>query len=237
MPSLFCKAHLDTDLLSPLRRAITRGQLLRAHSSYLPPAAFVALRSHLAENYINGSFLKEPPTPEGTTAAPKPNPLEDPAATEAMLDGLKDMMSKQAAGFIPQVRVCTSRGRVKPEPVLESMAIALIYCTHRWRPCTLSTASSHPRSSVRRLGNQNLSDRDPCTRGKADTLQPGAEPTYSSHPLPAPRPLQRAPPARRATRDPDRPRRELVLRHVVVLFMHVWPFARVPTLARRWHEW
>ncbi|GAA5955165.1 hypothetical protein JCM8115_001871 [Rhodotorula mucilaginosa] len=107
------------------QRAITRGQLLRAHSSYLPPAAFVALRAHLAENYINGSFLKEPPAPEGTTAAPKPNPLEDPAATEAMLDGLKDMMSKQAAGFIPQMATMYLVNRFFPPALLARIPFPL----------------------------------------------------------------------------------------------------------------
>ncbi|GAA5861352.1 hypothetical protein JCM3774_000220 [Rhodotorula dairenensis] len=107
------------------QRAITRGQLLRAHSSHLPPTAFVALRSHLADNYINGSFLKEPPAPEGTTAAPKPNPLEDPAATDAMLEGLKDMMSKQAAGFIPQMATMYLVNRFFPPALLARIPFPL----------------------------------------------------------------------------------------------------------------
>lgn len=92
-----------TDSLCARRRAITRGQLLRAHSSYLPPDGFDALRSHLATAYTDGSLLKEPAPQEGSAGpAKKPNPLEDPDAADAMMDGLKDMISKQAAGFIPQ---------------------------------------------------------------------------------------------------------------------------------------
>ncbi|GAA5981516.1 hypothetical protein JCM10908_004139 [Rhodotorula pacifica] len=107
------------------QRAITRGQLLRAHSSYLPPAAFAALRSHLADCYIDGSYLKEPPAAEGTAVEPKPNPFEDPAATDAMMDGLKDMMSKQAAGFIPQMATMYLVNRFFPPALLARIPFPL----------------------------------------------------------------------------------------------------------------
>ncbi|BGP12251.1 hypothetical protein JCM10213_000056 [Rhodosporidiobolus nylandii] len=79
------------------QRALLRGQLLRANGSHLPPAAFLALKSHLSQAYQDGSYLKAPPPPPGENAPP-PNPLGDPAA----MDGMLDMLKKQAVGFLPQ---------------------------------------------------------------------------------------------------------------------------------------
>ncbi|GAA5954019.1 hypothetical protein JCM21900_005382 [Sporobolomyces salmonicolor] len=79
------------------QRALTRGQLLRANGSHLPPSAFVALKAHLSTAYDQGTYLKAPPPPDGASAPP-PNPLGDPA----MMDGMMDMMKKQAVGFLPQ---------------------------------------------------------------------------------------------------------------------------------------
>ncbi|BGP52771.1 hypothetical protein JCM8202_004406 [Rhodotorula sphaerocarpa] len=108
------------------QRAITRGQLLRAHSSYLPPDGFDALRSHLATAYTDGSLLKEPAPQEGSAAsAKKPNPLEDPDAADAMMDGLKDMISKQAAGFIPQMATMYLVNRFFPPALLARIPFPL----------------------------------------------------------------------------------------------------------------
>ncbi|GAA6007528.1 ER membrane complex subunit EMC3 [Rhodotorula paludigena] len=82
------------------QRGITRAQILRANSSHLPPAAFVALRSHLSEALQDGSYLKKPPPAQGE--AP-PNPLENPQDMEQMMEGMSDMMKKQAVGFVPQM--------------------------------------------------------------------------------------------------------------------------------------
>ncbi|GAA5836122.1 hypothetical protein JCM11251_007375 [Rhodosporidiobolus azoricus] len=79
------------------QRALLRGQLLRSAGSNLPPASFLALKSHLSEAYESGSYLKAPPPKEGENAPP-PNPLGDPAA----MDGMMDMLKKQAVGFLPQ---------------------------------------------------------------------------------------------------------------------------------------
>ncbi|BGP58817.1 hypothetical protein NBRC10512v2_000104 [Rhodotorula toruloides] len=84
------------------QRAITRGQLLRFNSSHLPPSSFLALRSSLSQAYINGSFLKAPPPKPSADGVP-PNPFEDPAQLEQMMEGLQDMMKKQAVGFVPQM--------------------------------------------------------------------------------------------------------------------------------------
>lgn len=73
--------------------------MLRNNSSYLPPSAFLALKNHLSSAYISGLYLKEPPPPEGQSAPPPPNPLGDPGA----MDGMMDMVKKQAVGFLPQV--------------------------------------------------------------------------------------------------------------------------------------
>ncbi|GAA5956321.1 hypothetical protein JCM3765_005628 [Sporobolomyces pararoseus] len=80
------------------QRALTRGQLLRVNSSSLPPDAFASIKSHLSSAYISGTYLKESTSSssEGKDAEP-PNPL-DPAA----MDGLMDMVKKQAVGFLPQ---------------------------------------------------------------------------------------------------------------------------------------
>ncbi|GAA6018682.1 hypothetical protein JCM10207_009010 [Rhodosporidiobolus poonsookiae] len=79
------------------QRAITRGQLLRANGSHLPPSAFASLKTHLSKAYDDGSYLKAPASADGQ-AAPPPNPLGDPAAMEGMMD----MLKKQAVGFLPQ---------------------------------------------------------------------------------------------------------------------------------------
>lgn len=81
------------------RRALTRGQLLRVNSSSLPPDAFASIKSHLSSAYISGTYLKDSTSssPQAKDAEP-PNPL-DPAA----MDGLMDMVKKQAVGFLPQV--------------------------------------------------------------------------------------------------------------------------------------
>lgn len=82
------------------RRALARGSILRTNSSYLPPSAFVALKTHLSSAYTSGFYLKAPPPAEGEAAPPPPNPLTDPGA----MDGMMDMVKKQAVGFLPQVR-------------------------------------------------------------------------------------------------------------------------------------
>ncbi|GAA6041009.1 hypothetical protein JCM8097_000539 [Rhodosporidiobolus ruineniae] len=79
------------------QRALVRGQLLRTNGSHLPPSAFASLKSHLARAYQNGDYLKAPPPPEDESAPPA-NPLGDPAAMEGMMD----MLKKQAVGFLPQ---------------------------------------------------------------------------------------------------------------------------------------
>ncbi|GAA5975111.1 hypothetical protein JCM11641_000042 [Rhodosporidiobolus odoratus] len=79
------------------QRAILRGQLLRASGSHLPPSAFLALKSHLSQAYESGSYLKALPPADGQSAPPA-NPLGDPAA----MDGMMDMLRKQAVGFLPQ---------------------------------------------------------------------------------------------------------------------------------------
>ncbi|POY71237.1 hypothetical protein BMF94_5549 [Rhodotorula taiwanensis] len=107
------------------QRAITRGQLLRAHSSYLPPSGFTSLRSHLADAYNAGAYLKEPAPAEGAAVTPKPNPFEDPAAMDAMLDGLKDMMGKQAAGFVPQMATMYLVNRFFPPALLARIPFPL----------------------------------------------------------------------------------------------------------------
>jgi len=83
------------------RRALTRAQLLRANSSHLAPAAFNSLRAHLQTALEDGSYLKKPAPPEGSSPA---NPLDNPQDMEQMMDGMTDMMKKQAVGFVPQVR-------------------------------------------------------------------------------------------------------------------------------------
>jgi hypothetical protein len=81
------------------RRALTRGQLLRLNSSSLPPEAFASIKSHLSSAYISGTYLKaSASSPDGKEAEP-PNPLDT-----AAMDGLMDMVKKQAVGFLPQVR-------------------------------------------------------------------------------------------------------------------------------------
>lgn len=81
------------------RRALARGIILRTNGSYLPPSSFVALKSHLSSAYSSGIYLKSPPPPEGEPAPPAPNPLTDPGG----MDGMMDMMKKQAVSFLPQV--------------------------------------------------------------------------------------------------------------------------------------
>ncbi|GAA5915887.1 hypothetical protein JCM8208_003944 [Rhodotorula glutinis] len=82
------------------QRALTRAQVLRANSSHLPPAAFNALRSHLQVALEDGSYLKKPAPPEGSSPA---NPLDNPQDMEQMMEGMTDMMKKQAVGFVPQM--------------------------------------------------------------------------------------------------------------------------------------
>ncbi|GAA5935145.1 hypothetical protein JCM3775_007215 [Rhodotorula graminis] len=82
------------------QRALTRAQVLRANSSHLAPAAFNALRSHLQVALEDGSYLKKPAPPEGSSPA---NPLDNPQDMEQMMDGMTDMMKKQAVGFVPQM--------------------------------------------------------------------------------------------------------------------------------------
>lgn len=86
--------------LSALReqRALTRGQLLRANCSSIPPSAFNSIKSHLSSSYVSGTYLK-PKETEGKSdgESEAPNPL-DPA----QLDGMMDMVKKQAVGFLPQ---------------------------------------------------------------------------------------------------------------------------------------
>ncbi|GAA6018641.1 hypothetical protein JCM11491_006176 [Sporobolomyces phaffii] len=81
------------------QRALTRGQLLRVNSSALSPSAFASIKSHLSASYISGAYLKASSTIEGgkSAEAEAPNPL-DPA----QMDGLMDMVKKQAVGFLPQ---------------------------------------------------------------------------------------------------------------------------------------
>ncbi|KDE09639.1 hypothetical protein MVLG_00045 [Microbotryum lychnidis-dioicae p1A1 Lamole] len=80
------------------QRSLTRGLILRSNSSFLPPAAFIALKAHLASAYQSGYYLKEPPRAEGAAAPPPANALTDPGA----MDGMLDMLKKQAVGFLPQ---------------------------------------------------------------------------------------------------------------------------------------
>jgi len=125
------------------RRALTRAQVLRANSSHLPPAAFVALRSHLQAALEDGSYLKKPAPPEGS--AP-PNPLDNPQDMEQMMEGMTDMMKKQAVGFVPQVR-----SLVPPELLTLHRGLTPHARRCRWEPCTSSIGSSQARSSVRSL--------------------------------------------------------------------------------------
>ncbi|GAA5849103.1 hypothetical protein JCM9279_005792 [Rhodotorula babjevae] len=82
------------------QRALTRAQVLRANSSHLAPAAFNSLRSHLQTALEDGSYLKKPAPPEGSSPA---NPLDNPQDMEQMMEGMTDMMKKQAVGFVPQM--------------------------------------------------------------------------------------------------------------------------------------
>ncbi|BGP36261.1 hypothetical protein JCM10449v2_000159 [Rhodotorula kratochvilovae] len=82
------------------QRAMTRAQLLRANSSHLAPSAFLALRSHLSQALEDGSYLKKPAPAEGSAPA---NPLDNPQDMEQMMEGMTDMMKKQAVGFVPQM--------------------------------------------------------------------------------------------------------------------------------------
>lgn len=61
-----------------LRRALTRGQLLRTNATYISPVEFSALRTHLSEAYTAGTYLKTPLPAEGSPAPAAPNPLTDP---------------------------------------------------------------------------------------------------------------------------------------------------------------
>ncbi|GAA5840561.1 hypothetical protein JCM3766R1_000698 [Sporobolomyces carnicolor] len=79
------------------QRALTRGQILRVNASSLTPEAFAAIKSHLSDAYVSGTYLKASVSADGKDAAEPPNPL-DPAA----MDGMIDMVKKQAVGFLPQ---------------------------------------------------------------------------------------------------------------------------------------
>ncbi len=59
----------------------------------------MALKTHLSSALQSGYYLKAPPPKEGEAAPAPPNPLTDPGA----MDGMMDMMKKQAVQFIPQV--------------------------------------------------------------------------------------------------------------------------------------
>ncbi|GAA5923669.1 ER membrane complex subunit EMC3 [Sporobolomyces koalae] len=93
--------------LSALReqRALSRGQIFRANHSNLPRAESEAIKAHLVASYISGAYLKSStPTADSKGKEDKrkqdsdvPNPL-DPA----QMDGLMDMVKKQAVGFLPQ---------------------------------------------------------------------------------------------------------------------------------------
>lgn len=89
---------LPANVLS--RRALTRGLVLRTNGSHLPPSSFLALKSHLSEAYTSGLYLKAPPPEDGSPPPAAPNPLTDPGA----MDGMMDMVKKQAVQFLPQVR-------------------------------------------------------------------------------------------------------------------------------------
>lgn len=83
----------------PDRRALQRSQLLRTHAAFLPPSSFVALKTHLSGALQSGFYLKAPAPKEGEAAPAAPNPLTDPGA----MDGMVEMMKKQAVSFLPQV--------------------------------------------------------------------------------------------------------------------------------------
>ncbi|KAI5477027.1 hypothetical protein MNV49_006903 [Pseudohyphozyma bogoriensis] len=80
------------------QRALARGAILRTYGSYLAPSAFVALKSHLSDAYTSGFYLKAPPPADGSAPAPPPNPLMEPGG----MDGMLDMVKKQAVQFLPQ---------------------------------------------------------------------------------------------------------------------------------------
>lgn len=119
----------------PCRRAVTRGIVLRTNASYLPPAAFVSFKTHLSSAYSSGFYLKAPPPPEGTPAPPAPSPMTDPGA----MDGMLNMVKKQAVSFLPQVRLGSFSTR----------SASLTFCAFfRQFSCTISDTSTTASSSV-----------------------------------------------------------------------------------------
>lgn len=65
----------------------------------------MALKTHLSSALQSGYYLKAPAPKEGEAAPAAPNPLTDPGA----MDGMMEMMKKQAVQFIPQVSTVPSR--------------------------------------------------------------------------------------------------------------------------------
>ena len=77
----------------PLRRALTRSQILRATSAFspIPPAHYKAISQNLSAAFADGSFLKDGP-PKGDEKTAPPNPLTDPNAMDGMMSGMKTQM-------------------------------------------------------------------------------------------------------------------------------------------------
>ncbi|GAA5821650.1 hypothetical protein JCM10212_004311, partial [Sporobolomyces blumeae] len=97
------------------QRALTRGQLLRSSCSSLPPNAFVSIKQHLQQSYVSGHYLrsqandgKKRTSSSSKSARPGQQADEDSAdpganpMDPAQMDGMIDMIKKQAVGFLPQ---------------------------------------------------------------------------------------------------------------------------------------
>lgn len=73
---------------------LSRGVQLRLSANRLPLEQFELLRSNLIENYEKGTYLKEPLPSKDAAVEPSLPPM----------DGMLDMIKKQAVSFVPQVR-------------------------------------------------------------------------------------------------------------------------------------
>ena len=80
------------------RKALLRGFRLRGFGDHIPPYAFSARKSYLANAYEDGRYLKNPTPKEGDTPA---NPMTDPDMMEGMMEGMK----KQLTNMVPQMLI------------------------------------------------------------------------------------------------------------------------------------
>ncbi|KAF8631555.1 hypothetical protein AX15_002309 [Amanita polypyramis BW_CC] len=75
------------------QRALVRSQILRASAAHspVPPPFYTAISRHLLQAFESGMYLKDGPPKSDAPVSP-PNPMNDPAAMDGMMAGMKTQM-------------------------------------------------------------------------------------------------------------------------------------------------